>query len=75
MKAKKGCNNQPIVIPYGFKQSGQAMERPGLTVARNAVTLIPFVGREIVAGISAKQFYSRLLVTLLMQRKCNNNND
>ena len=46
MRVKKGHNNQPITIPQGFTQSGQAVERPGLTVARIVVTLIPFVGRE-----------------------------
>ena len=46
MRVKKGRNDQPIAIPQGFTQSGQAVERPGLTVARNAVTLFPFVSRE-----------------------------
>ena len=45
MRVKKGRNYQPIAIPQGFTQSGQVMERPGLTVAHNAVTLIPVVGR------------------------------
>ena len=46
MRVKKGRNDQPIAIAQGFTQSGQAVERPGLTVAQNAVTLFPFVRRE-----------------------------
>ena len=46
MRVEKGRNDQPIAIPQGFTQSGQAMERSGLTVAQNAVTLFHFESRE-----------------------------
>ena len=40
MRVDKGRNKQPLAILKGFTQSGQAMEGPGLTVARVVVTLV-----------------------------------
>ena len=46
MKVKKGHNYQPHRNRLSIDTSGQAMKRPGLTVARDVVALLTVLCRE-----------------------------